>query len=284
MKPKQLDRSSAAKRSFAVRNNLYPNFLKIWHCHAELELVVIRESTGTRFVGNSIQKFEPGEVVLIGKHLPHMWLNDDKYFEEDSTLKAAAYSIHFKEDFLGLPFLGLDSAQPLVGLFKKARRGIRFMDLQFPIVREINALIDEEDAFSKLLKLLTILHQLAKHENTVLLASEGYLNAEVEERADKTHEYIFKNFKQPIRLADVAAIQGMNPSAFSRYFKRIHRKSFSRYLIEIRIGYACKLLVEKNNNVSTACYESGFNNLSNFNKQFLKVMGINPTQYIRSRR
>lgn len=284
MKPKQLDRSSAGKRSFIVRDNLYPHFLKIWHYHAELELVIIRESIGTRFVGDSIEKFEPGEVILIGKHLPHMWLNDKKYFQGDPNLSAVAYSIHFREDFLGLPFLQLESTQPLADLFNRAKRGIRFTKVQFPIIQEIQELIAEEDAFLKLVKLLAILHQLARHEEITLLASEGYLHAEVEEQADKTHEYIFKNFNQPIRLAEVAAIQGMNPSAFSRYFKRIHRKSFSRYLIEIRIGYACKLLMENNINVSAVCYESGFNNLSNFNKQFLKVMGMNPTQYIRTRR
>ncbi len=281
MKPRLLNRSSAQSEPFVVRENRYANFLKIWHYHSELELVAIKESMGTRFVGDSIEKFEPGEVLLIGKNLPHMWLNDAAYFVPNSKLIAAAFSIHFKEDFVGQRFLNLPNTEQLAALFTRARRGIRFIDLKFSIIEEINNLIVEKDAFIKLIKLLQILHQLAKHENFVLLSSEGYLNPKIKDGSDKTQEYIFKNFNKPIKLADVAAIAGMNSSAFSRYFKRIHRKTFSRYLIEIRIGYACKLLMENKSNVSTVCYESGFNNISNFNKQFRKIMDMNPSEYVR---
>ncbi len=281
MKPRLLDRSPAQSQPFIVRENRYPNFLKIWHYHAELELVVINESTGTRFVGDSIEKFEPGEVVLIGKNLPHMWLNDEKYFQEGSNLIASGYSIHFREDFVGQPFLELPPTEVLGQLFKKAKRGIRFTNLNFPITEQLANLLAESNDFSRLLQFLQILYKLAKYDEIELLSSEGYRNTKISEGSDETHEFIFKNFNKPIKLADVAAIAGMNPSAFSRYFKRIHRKTFSRYLIEIRIGYACKLLMENKSNVSTICYESGFNNISNFNKQFRKIMGMNPTEYVR---
>ena len=281
MKLQLLDRSSAQRKPFVVKENNYPNFLKLWHYHAELELVVIKESTGTRFVGDSIEKFEPGEVILIGKNLPHMWLNDAAYFQQNSSLTAVAYSIHFREDFMGQTFLGLESAAPITALFEKAKRGIKFIDLSFSIMEEITQLIQEKDAFQQLLKLLFLLHQLAKHETTIVLSSEGYLFSKLVDGSDKTSEYIFNNFNKPIQLADVAARQGMNPSAFSRYFKRIHRKTFSRYLIEIRIGFACKLLMENKLNISIICYESGFNNLSNFNKQFRKIKGMSPKEYIR---
>ncbi|KAA3633291.1 MAG: helix-turn-helix domain-containing protein [Bacteroidetes bacterium] len=281
MKPKLLDRSSTQSKPFAVRENTVPNFLKIWHYHPELELVVIKASEGTRFVGDSIEKFEPGEVILIGKNLPHMWLNYDSYFQKNSGLIASAYSIHFREDFVGKAFLNLNSTSHLSNLFEKARRGIRFLDLNFSIQTAIRQLIEEKDDFQKLMQLLRILHQLAKHEKITLLSSEGYLNTKISEGSDEIHEYIFKNFKNSIQLNDVASIAGMNPSAFSRYFKRIHQKTFSRYLIEIRIGYACKLLIENKSNISAVCYESGFNNLSNFNKQFRKIKGLNPSEFIR---
>lgn len=284
MKPKLLNRRSTQSKLFVVRENEYPNFLKIWHYHPELELVLIKESVGTRFVGDSIEKFEPGEVILIGKNLPHMWLNDAIYFQENSALKAAAYSIHFKEDFAGKDFLSLDHTGHLSKLFEIAKRGIRFANLTFPIQTAIRQLMEEKDDFQKLLQLLQILNLLAKHDNKILLSSEGYLHTRINQGLDDTHEYIFKNFNQPIRLKEVAAIAGMNPSAFSRYFKRIHRKTFSNYLIEIRIGYACKLLLENHANISTICYESGFNNLSNFNKQFRKLKGMNPSEFIRAHR
>jgi len=284
MKPRLLNRSNKQRQAFSVRRNRFPNFLKIRHYHPELELVYIAESTGTRFVGDHIEKFEPGELVLLGKNLPHMWLNDKNYFQSNSKLMADALCIHFKEDFTGKPFLELAGTEPLTELFKNARRGIRFINLNFPAGEMMLELAGEKDEFQRLLKLLELLHQLAKHPQIKLLSSEGYLERKLDEQSDKTHEFIFKNFTKQILLSEVAAIARMNPSAFSRYFKRIHRKTFSRYLIEIRIGYACKLLIENKINVSSACYESGFNNISNFNKQFRNVMNMSPSQYIKQHR
>ncbi len=279
MKPRLLNRSNESRQAFSIKRNRFPNFLKIRHYHPELELVYIAESTGTRFVGDNIEKFEPGELVLLGENLPHMWLNDKDYFHPDSDLVADALCIHFKEDFTGNPFLELAGTEPLIELFKTARRGIRFINLEFPAAEMMQDLAKEKDEFQRLLQLLKLLYKLAKHSKTKLLSSEGYLERKPEENSDKTHEFIFKNFTKQILLSDVAAIANMNPTAFSRYFKRIHRKTFSRYLIEIRIGYACKLLIENKISVSSACYESGFNNISNFNKQFRSIMNMNPSQY-----
>lgn len=213
-----------------------------------------------------------------------MWLNDQAYFEKDSGLVASAFSIHFGEDFVGEDFLELACAKPLGKLFRNAQRGIKFLGLDFPIEEAIQGLMDDDDDFEKLMKLLQILHHLAKHDEIEYLSSGGYLSTEVNEGSDEIHKYIFNNFNKTIQLQDVAKIAGMNPSAFSRYFKRIHRKTFSNYLIEIRIGYACKLLMENKSSISAICYESGFNNLSNFNKQFRRVKGMNPSEFIRLHR
>ena len=281
MKPRLLNRSNEQRQALSIRKNRFPYFLKIRHYHPELELVYIAESTGTRFVGDNIEKFEPGELVLLGKNLPHMWLNDKDYFQPHSKLIADALCIHFKEDFTGKEFLELAGTEPLAELFKNARRGIRFINLEFPAAELIKDLAEEKDEFQRLLNFLTLLQKLAKHKHIKLLSSEGYLERKPEEHSDKTHEFIFKNFTKQILLSEVAAIARMNPSAFSRYFKRIHRKTFSRYLIEIRIGYACKLLIENKINISSACFESGFNNISNFNKQFRIIMDMSPSQYIK---
>ena len=98
---------------------------------------------------------------------------------------------------------------------------------------------------------------------------------------ENVYEYIIKNFKENITLTDVANVAHMNPSAFSRFFKRVNRKTFSEYLNEVRVGYSCKLLIENKNNISEICFESGFNNISNFNRQFKKTMQYSPTEYIK---
>lgn len=283
MKLHLLNRASSKDSSFSVAINRYPNFLKIWHHHPELELVVIKKSTGTRFIGDSIEKFGESEVILIGAHLPHMWLNDEIYFDSDSDLIAEALGIHFRRDFLGDQFFDTPEMQLISKLIERARQGIKFIDVDSKLIRSIEGLLNME-GFEKTMQFLDVLFLLAKHKNYRLLASAGYvhtLNQAENRNLDEIYAYIFKNFKNPIHSKDVADVAHMNASAFSRFFKRVHRKTFTKYLNEIRVGYACKLLMEQKSNVSLVCYESGFNNISNFNRQFKSIMHMSPTEYIR---
>ncbi len=283
MKLHLLNRESSKDSSFTINQNRYPNFLKVWHHHPELELVLIRKSTGTRFIGDSIEKFEEGEVVLIGKNLPHMWLNDEIYFKERSDLIAEALGIHFTKDFLGQGFLEAPEMQSIKKLLGRAEQGIKFIDLDSFVIDQIEDLLVLAN-FERTLQFIGILNRLARHENYKLLSSMGFINSfkkTENENLDKIYAFIFKNFNSPIHSKDVAEVAHMNASAFSRFFKRVHRKTFTRYLNEIRIGYACKLLIERKNTIASVCYESGFNNISNFNRQFKVIVGMSPTEYIR---
>ena len=282
MKLHLLNRRSNENSSFMVTHNKYPHFLKIWHYHPELELVVLLKSSGTRFIGDSIEKFEEGEVVLIGKNLPHMWLNDDIYFDGSSGLRAEAIALHFDEEFLGRKFLEAPEMKPLAELFNKAQRGIQFLEIDGKLVENIKNL-SVLGAYEGTIAFLKVLGALAKHRKFRLLSSAGFTNSfntGANKELDKIYAYVFKNFKNPIHSKDVARVVHMNPSSFSRFFKRMHRKTFTRYLNEIRVGYACKLLMEDANNVTAICYESGFGNISNFNRQFKAIKGMTPTTFI----
>ncbi|MCF7567874.1 AraC family transcriptional regulator [Sabulilitoribacter arenilitoris] len=279
-----LDRSTKLNDfSFSIRNNRYPNFLKIWHYHPEFELVTILKSSGTRFIGDNIEQFNVGEVVLIGKNLPHMWLNDKEYFQENTKLEAQAIAIHFKENFLGKSFFNIPEMSVIKKMFENAKYGVKFTgDLSLAIrwIKKIETL----KGFDKTIALLKILNLLANHKDYKLLSSMGFVNSF--KKTGRTnlvevYEYIIKNFKERITLNDVANIACMNPTAFSRVFKRVNRKTFSEYLNEVRVGYACKLLMEEKYNISEICFESGFNNISNFNRQFKKTTGYSPTNYIK---
>ncbi len=282
MKLHFLDRSSHEDISFTVKKNSYPYFLRIWHYHPELELVYVTKSSGTRFIGDSIERFREGEVILIGKNLPHMWLNDDEYFSDSGTLMAEATAIHFKQDFLGHDFLEAPEVKNIKELIEKSRYGLKFDSLGEKTKNEIEQL-DRGSSFEKLVRFINILNDLANHRRKTILSSEGYLNAfkrTNNKNVDKVYEYIFNNFDKKIVLGEVAEIANMNPSAFSRFFKRVNRKTFKEYVNEIRIGYACKLLSEHRYNITRICYESGFNNISNFNRQFKKITGKSPSQYL----
>jgi len=280
MKLHLLDRRNISNRSFATKADDYPYYLKIWHYHPELELVAILKNEGTCFVGDSIEKLEVGDVILLGKNLPHMWLNDQDYFKNDSNQSAIA--IHFKEDYFGTTFFESPEMEHMLDLFKRAQVGLKFLNVPEKRIREIKAML-KLDGYEKTISFLNILNELAKHKTVKTLTNEGFLNSFESTRnttQDKVLAYIFKNFNKAITLAEVAEIAHMNPTAFSRYFKRINQKNFSRYLAEIRIGYACRLLLENKQNISSICYRSGFNNISNFNRQFKIIMSCSPTAYI----
>ncbi|SHG74674.1 AraC family transcriptional regulator [Flagellimonas flava] len=279
-----LNRSSKTDSSFSVTHNSYPHFLKVWHYHPEYELVFLEKSTGTRFIGDSIQKFKPGEVILLGKNLPHMWLNDDIYFMKEKDKSAEAIAVHFKEDFLGGDFYQSPEFAHIGKLLKRASRGIRFPISKRQNIHEEFMSLFVKDPFLKVMSLLRLLNKLAKQRNYELLSSAGYLNAmenQGNERLDKVYAYVFDNFKKEVSANEVSDLIGMNPSAFSRFFKRTNRKPFSQYLNEIRVGYACKLLLENENTITQVVYESGFNNVSNFNRQFRKIKQMSPSEYIK---
>lgn len=285
MKLHLLNRTSSKDISFTVSHNDFPYFLKVWHHHPQLELVLILRSTGTLFVGDGIVSFKENDVVLIGQGLPHMWLNDEVYFKEDSKLHAEAYGIHFNKFFLGEKFLEIPEMRKISQMMDDSSKGIKFQNLHEDLIREIVAL-KSFDSFTRVTSLINILHKLskAKSENLVSSGFTKNFNKTENKTLDIVYEFIFNNFNQPITSKDVANVVKMNSSAFSRFFKRMHRKTFTGYLNELRIGYACKLLIEEKENITSICYDCGYNNISNFNRQFRKIKGMSPTQYVKAHR
>ena len=283
MKLHRLDRSSISNSSLTTKVNEYPYFLKIWHYHAELELVVILKSEGTCFIGDSIEKFNVGDVILIGKNLPHMWVNSEDYFNQNATELVKAIAIHFKQNYLGDSFFEASEMKHILALFERAKYGVKFLNVDTSLINEIKKMLDLE-GFNKTISFLIILNKLAKHTSTKNLASDGFVNSFQSTKSDiqdKVQAYIFKNFNKEINLETAASIAHMNTAAFSRYFKRVNKKTFSRYVTEIRIGYACKMLMEDKFNIAGICYESGFKNISNFNRQFKIVMNSTPSNYLK---
>ncbi len=282
MKLHLLDRTIQNHHSFNVSHNRYPHFLKIWHYHPELELVAVLKSSGTHFIGDNIERFNVGDVILIGENLPHMWLNDERYFYDDSKDVAEAVGVHFKKNFLGELFLKAPENKKIYELLNKADRGVKFVGVSKETIHDMSRL-PELKPFERMMLFIEILNRLAHHKTMKVLSTAGFLNTFFKtnnKRLDKIYEFVYKNFKSAINSKDVAEFIGMNPSAFSRYFKRIHRKTFTTYLNEVRVGYSCKLLLEDSGNISAIAYESGFNNLSNFNRQFRMIMKLSPSEYI----
>jgi AraC-like DNA-binding protein len=229
-----------------------------------------------------VSPFKKGDLVFTGPDLPHLWRSDIEYFEGDKKLWTEGIVIYFHGHFLGDEFLEKKETYRLRQLFKKAHRGMEFYGKTSEKVENLMVDLLEATDFESILTLLNLLNVIANSTEYSLLSSAGYTNSLKEsdtERMNQVHAYVMKNFREKITLEEVAAIANMTPTSFSRYFKTHANKTFSDFLTEIRVGYSCKLLIEKKMSVSQVCYDSGFYTLSNFNRQFKAITHFNPLEY-----
>ncbi len=272
------------ENSFLARQDRLPCIEQDWHFHKELELIYFIKSTGTRYVGNSIGNFEPGELYLIGNNVPHLFRNHREYYADQMEDEAVnLVVVKFERNFLGNDFLELTEAKKLQLLFQKADRGIKFSQAATYLVHnQILGLVGNQ-GLSSVVDLLKILDILSVGENYTLLCAEvitNTYNKNEKDRMAKVISYLTENFDNKIELEQVASVASMTPNAFCRYFKKRTHKSFTQYLNEIRLRHACKLLIEGEMQIATVCYHSGFNTLTNFNRQFKALMKSTPTEYM----
>ena len=271
-------------RIFVVRELNEKHFDPIWHAHSEYQLFVVLEGTGTRFIGDSIKAFRPGDLIFTGPHVPHVWRNDEVYFRSGSRLRASGIVIYMNENFLGEQFLEKEEIVLLKKLFVKSLRGLEFFGSSRQHVIALMKELIELQGLPSLIQVLQILEILSRTKEYRYISSRPHgdtLEQHEADRLNKVYEYVFENFRRKIRLQDLAELLHMTPTSFSRYFTMKNNKSFSRFLSEIRIKHACKMLTESEESVSNICYSCGFDTLSNFNKQFREITMRKPTQYRR---
>ena len=253
-----------------------------WHYHPEIEILYCVKGKGTNFIGNSIRTIEEGELLLLGKNLPHTRQRDARYYQENRSEKPESVVIQFRDDFLGEHFFELREFSNIHKLLQRAKVGLKFygstLETVAPKLKGIKAL----NATSAILELLSILDMLARSDEFEFLNATNYVSDAHEkysQKINKVYHFTIEHFREPISLAQVASLTNHSPAAFCRYFKTRTRKSYFEYLTEIRNAYACERLMEGNLDVTQVCFACGFNNLSNFHKQFKKVMGLTPSEY-----
>lgn len=282
MKPQLLRVPIGAESSFSVRQDVVLHFYDRWHYHPELELLHIEQGTGTQFVGDNIQNFQPGDVLLIGANLPHYWRCDQKYFDNQAELFAQATVVHFRADFWGDAFLKLPENRAIAQLLDRAKQGIRIQGTARAVVANLLKLMLTATGTQRIITLLTILTTVAASPETTLISTTDYPDQFDEadtDRINRIYGYALANFQRKISVAEVAAVANLSPHSFCRYFKSRSRKPFSQFLLELRVHHACKLLADSDLSISQVCMESGFNQFSGFNKYFKQITGKSPMQY-----
>lgn len=267
---------------FVIKRLREKHFDPVWHAHSEFQLFVVLEGSGTRFIGDSIKSFRPGELIFTGPHLPHLWRSDDAYFEKKNSLTTDGIVIYFNEHFLGEHLMEKEELAVLTKLFAKSMRGLEFYGETRDKVIPLMEALTMQHGIQSVVSLLQILDLLAGTKQYHYISSVAYediFNEDETDRINIVYEFVMKNFKQKILLEEVADLLYMTPTSFSRYFTMKNNKPFSKFISEIRIKHACKLIAETDLTMEHICYECGFNTLSNFNKQFKDVVGQQPTHY-----
>jgi AraC-like DNA-binding protein len=281
MKPQLLKVSTGPAHSFSVRQDLFP-INNRWHYHPEVELIHIKKGNGTQFVGDKIRQFSAGDVVLVGSQLPHYWRFDDAYSIESAGISADVRVAHFCENFWGDTFLQLPENKMIKTVLDKARRGIKVTGKTKLVVADLLEKMLKAEGSERIILLMEALNAIAACSQVVVLSSIGFrhqYNAEENDRINAIYEYSMANFRNKIHLEQIASVANISPSSFCRYFKSRTNKTYSQFLIEIKVGHACKLLIENKVIIKQLCYESGFNNFASFHKYFKQITGKSPLIY-----
>ncbi len=285
MKPQLLKLSTAPTQSFSVQQYDVPYINNKWHYHAEVELIHFNKGAGTQFIGDQINHFRPGDMVLVGSQLPHYWRFDDHYFDIHHHDKADVRVAHFNEHFWGKEFLALPENLLIKQLLEKARLGIQVTgDANDKVARILEKMLLSEGPH-RIMLLMEALHTIASDSSYQVISSMGFrpnFLDEEQKRINSIFDYTLNHFKQKISLETASSIAGISSNSFCRYFKAKTGKTYSRFLLEIRVGHACKLLIENKMSVKQVCYESGFNNFASFHKYFKQITGKSPLAYQRA--
>ena len=287
MKPVLVRQRNNLNTSIEFDGDEYNYFYNPWHYHPELELTLVIKSYGQRQVGDSIENFGPGDLVLVGSNLPHVWKNDEAFLKDDASMKAQAIVVKFLPEFAGKNFFDRPEMLKIRHLIEElAPFGVKLTGtLRDEVEQILLKLPDMEDA-GRFIHLLHILDLISRSKDYRLLASLSYRSnkAENSHRINVVLDYIMEHYQEDLKLETVAGLINMNRNAFCRFFRQGTRKNLFTVIQEVRIGKACQFLIETEMNVLQVCYACGFGNISGFNRAFKNITGHVPLSYRKSRK
>ena len=265
--------------SFAARQFSLKAFNVGWHFHPEIELTLIVRGQGKRFVGDHIANFQRGDLCLLGPNLPHTWLSDPPS-PGDGGVESIV--VQFLPDCLGYDFFDRPEMRTVSRLLKHARQGLKFEGATRDTVEQHLQRLVTAPPFERMMMLLEVLHMLAGSRSGQALSSRGFAPSTTEgdrRRIDEVSRFILDHLDEPLRLEDAADVTHLSASAFSRFFRRATGKSFVRYVNELRVARACRLLTETEKPITAIAFEAGFGNLANFNRRFREIKQLRPREF-----
>ena len=280
MKPTFEQVNETAVRSFVWRQFSQPQFDALYHFHPELELTLIVQGRGRRLVGRQVSGFEAGDLVLLGSNVPHLWASHEA--AGVSGRMSEAIVIQFKEHFMGDRFWEIPEMAAVKNLLQKAKSGLLIKGQTRDWLAEKMGAGIYLPPVEQFLQLIAMLHGIATSDETepIDLPLSDYVPSRIEtERFQKVYAYLMAHYREEILLETIAGVANLSPTSFCRFFKKTTRKTFVDVLTEFRVKHAAQLLSTTEQPIADICFESGFGNLSYFNKEFKKSLGQSPLAY-----
>jgi AraC-like DNA-binding protein len=268
--------------SIFVKREIVPFMDYPWHYHPEYEIIFVEKSYGIRLMGNHAGNFSDGDLMFIGSNLPHVWKNDDDFYQDNKDLMVDVYVIQFREDALRDGFFDLPEFIHIKKLFLLGQRGILITGKEHHELADLIKKVYTSSGIDRLIVFLKTLDMFAKATGYELLSSPGYTNLynfSDTERINKIMNFLMENYNKEIKMNEIAGLVNLNISSFCRYFRSRTHKTCSQFVNEIRIAHACKLLINRNMTISEICYETGYNNISHFNRQFKLITSLTAREY-----
>lgn len=252
-----------------------------WHYHTNYEISFIIEGSGKRIVADSIEEFQPGDLVFLGKNLPHVWLADKEQRAWTNRTLEMVF-LQFTSNVLSPQLLALPEFENVKRALEFSERGIQIIGQTLNEVSELMLQMPYLKGFERYLHFLKVMDIIGKSDSLIHLASLEYMRSRFRagnKRIELIHEYLMNNYKQEINLEKIADIVSLAEGSLCRFFKQNVGITLFEYLNKIKVEFACKLLMDPDLSVFEVCLDSGFNNLSHFNKQFRKYTGVAPLEY-----
>ena len=252
-----------------------------WHYHDNFEISFITEGSGKRIVADSIEEFQPGDLVFIGRKLPHVWIADKEPHSPSARTLEMVF-LQFTPEILGPQLLVLPEFKYIAKAMSLSERGIQIVGQTLNEVSEIMLQLPYLKSFDRMIHFFKLMDIIGRSETNIQLASKDYLKMRFttgNKRIAAIHEFLMNNYREKVDLKRLAILVNMAEGSLCRFFRMNMGMTLFEYLNQIKVEFACKLLMDNDLGILDVCFDSGFNNLSHFNKQFKKIAGLPPSEY-----